>query len=77
MSRYIDKDCIEYGVNTKYNLFALSNHSGAIEFGHYYSDCKIEDQWFEFNDSKVKLDSLNKESSNVYALFFERSESNY
>jgi ubiquitin C-terminal hydrolase len=44
-----------------------------LDFGHYYSQCKLENSWFEFNDSKVKLDSLNKESSNVYALFFEKS----
>ena len=63
-------ECFQF---TKYNLFAISNHSGSLDFGHYYAQCKIENYWYELNDSKVtKLSELQMESSHVYALFYEK-----
>lgn len=41
--------------NTKYTLKGVVVHYGTAEFGHYFSYIKInEDQWLEFNDSKIK-----------------------
>ena len=39
--------------STKYNLFAISNHIGNINSGHYYSQIKINNNWYCFEDSKV------------------------
>jgi ubiquitin C-terminal hydrolase len=63
------------GSSTKYNLFAVSNHVGEINSGHYYSYIKIGKDWFCFEDSKVyKIGyQINMNTSEVYTLFYSRS----
>ena len=55
MSEFIDNEC---GFNREpiYNLFAVINHAGNIDSGHYYSFIKLNGQndWYEFNDSSVR-----------------------
>jgi ubiquitin C-terminal hydrolase len=51
MSDYIikkDGDCI-------YDLYAVVNHSGTLNSGHYTALCYNEprDKWMNFNDSHV------------------------
>ena len=60
-----DKECIYY-------LFAIIEHYGSINSGHYYSLIKIGDKdWFEFNDSKVNnIETIFDTSEYVYALFY-------
>ena len=41
--------------NLIYNCYAICNHRGTLASGHYYAKCKIDGQWFELNDSIVKL----------------------
>lgn len=54
-----------------YSLFGINNHCGSIDFGHYYAKCKINDQWYEFNDSNVSIDkSISTNLSSVYCLFY-------
>ena len=55
LKSYCDNDFFNGEINTKYKLFGISNHSGTIDFGHYYSYTKVGDNWYEFNDSFVKL----------------------
>jgi ubiquitin C-terminal hydrolase len=56
-----------------YELYAISNHSGNENGGHYWSYCKRDDKWFNFNDSVVSEISENKIlSSDNYVLFFQR-----
>ena len=44
------------GVCTKYDLYAITNHMGTLNGGHYTSYGKNPNgQWFNFNDSKVSL----------------------
>jgi ubiquitin carboxyl-terminal hydrolase 7 len=38
-----------------YNLYAIIVHTGSSMSGHYYSYIKLNDQWYEFNDSRVTL----------------------
>ncbi len=57
---------------TRYKLFAISNHIGNINSGHYYSQIKINNNWYCFEDSKVfkigpQIDMNTKE---VYTLFY-------
>lgn len=57
--------------NNIYELYAICNHSGNVSGGHYYSYCKINNEWFNFNDSSVsKIDKII--SSNAYILFFKK-----
>ena len=66
---------ISDGSSTKYNLFAVTNHIGEINTGHYFSYIKIGKNWYCFEDSKVykvgyQIDMKSKE---VYTLFYMRS----
>ena len=38
-----------------YDLYAVSNHYGSLNGGHYTATCKnsIKGQWFYFDDSRV------------------------
>ena len=68
---------ISDGSSTKYDLFAISNHIGEINTGHYYSNIKINNNWYCFEDSKVyKIGSRIEMTSNeVYTLFYTRNNS--
>jgi len=75
IAKYVDKECVEKNQKTKYNLYAISNHTGTLDFGHYYAYCKIENTWYEFNDSYVtNITDIENESNSVYALFYELAE---
>lgn len=66
---------ISDGSSTKYNLFAVTNHIGEINTGHYFSYIKIDKNWYCFEDSKVyKVGyQINMKSNDVYTLFYIRS----
>ncbi len=69
---FIDKDCCG-NYSTKYNLIGIVNHTGNINFGHYYSFINIENEWFEFNDSSCfSFSKLNNSSETDYILIYER-----
>jgi len=53
MAKFCDSDCFDSKQNTKYNLYAVSNHIGSLDMGHYFAYCKIDNSWYEFNDSSV------------------------
>ena len=75
ISKYIDADC-EPDKNFKYKLFAIINHKGDIESGHYYSLIKLnnEEKWYEFNDSNIyKLDDNFYDFDHAYVLFYIKS----
>ena len=57
---------------TKYDLFAISNHIGSINTGHYYSNIKIGQNWYCFEDSKVyKIGpQIEMNKLEVYTLFY-------
>ena len=61
----------------KYNLFAVVNHYGRLEYGHYDAFCLNYDDncWYNFNDSIVKKinkeDEINKiVTKDAYVLFY-------
>ena len=72
MSKFIDKEC--YGSKTvKYNLIGIGNHSGSLSFGHYYAYVKINEKWYEFNDSRCyPLGNIREGSETAYVLFYKR-----
>ncbi len=73
LAKYVDRECCSN--STKYNLYGISNHSGSLDFGHYFAYVKTRDVWYEFNDSYVsKCYSPNNNTSNVYVLFYRRDD---
>ena len=71
---FCDYDFFNGEINTRYRLFGISNHSGTINFGHYYSYTKVGENWYEFNDSFVKQIHLILMSRGAYFFFYERIE---
>ena len=72
MSEYIDNECYKGG-EPLYNLYAVINHYGRIDFGHYFSYIKLNDynSWFNFDDSSVKNIGLKIDNfPYAYALFY-------
>ena len=62
-----------YKNNTKYRLFGTINHIGSINSGHYYAYIRINEIWYEFNDSIVrKVYSMDFNNSSVCAFFYEK-----
>ncbi len=57
-----------------YRLISTVNHSGTLDFGHYYSYIKSDDHWYLANDTRMSnIDEshvLNNPSA--YILFYER-----
>jgi len=63
---------------SQYQLFAVSNHMGGIESGHYIAYAKnVEsDKWFKFDDSfcsEIAEDAI--VTNNAYILFYHRVSS--
>ena len=70
--------------NLKYNLKGVIIHEGNVNYGHYYSYVKINDQWVCFNDMQVEQVSeetviktgkgfSEKKSANCYCLVYLKS----
>ena len=64
-----------------YNLYAISNHRGTINGGHYYTHCLNDNVWIELNDSVVTtitpalVESATRQGL-PYILFYKRHEAN-
>ena len=59
--------------HSKYNLFAIIQHYGTIENGHYTSICKNNGIWYKYDDSKIyEIDIKEAQNSNAYILFYRR-----
>lgn len=61
--------------SARYNLIAVSNHSGTLSSGHYWTTAKnfIDGRWYRFNDSSVTpLDESAIVSRNAYVLVYSR-----
>ena len=59
--------------NTKcdYELYGISNHTGGLHGGHYFSYCKVNGDWYCFNDAGVsKIERNTIITPNAYLLFY-------
>ncbi|XP_048337732.1 ubiquitin carboxyl-terminal hydrolase 8 isoform X2 [Sphaerodactylus townsendi] len=57
----------------RYNLFAVSNHYGGLDGGHYTAYCKnaAKQRWYKFDDHEVSdISSSSVKSSAAYILFY-------
>lgn len=60
-----------------YDLYAVCNHMGSTNGGHYTSSVKVNDHsWFSFNDTNVsKINDENKViTQNAYCLFYRKKK---
>ena len=71
MEKYI---CGPDKKNSKYDLFAVSQHYGGMGGGHYTAVCKnIDGKWYEYDDSSVgRVNSKDICTSAAYVLFYRR-----
>uniref|UniRef100_A0A671URI1 ubiquitinyl hydrolase 1 n=1 Tax=Sparus aurata TaxID=8175 RepID=A0A671URI1_SPAAU len=59
-----------------YDLYAICNHAGTVNMGHYTACCSDENGWCFYNDSSVTPVSENQLQTNqAYVLFYQRSNS--
>ncbi|XP_059495230.1 ubiquitin carboxyl-terminal hydrolase 8 isoform X1 [Stegostoma tigrinum] len=61
----------------RYNLFAVSNHYGGLDGGHYTAYCKnaVKQRWFKFDDQDVsEISPSSVRSSAAYILFYSSLE---
>jgi len=59
-----------------YDLYAVTNHFGSLNGGHYTAYGKnIDGNWYNFNDGSVgDANSERVQSSAAYILFYKRRE---
>ncbi|UYV73789.1 USP2 [Cordylochernes scorpioides] len=52
----INLDLSQFGSTTKYDLYAVVNHFGNRDSGHYLADAKhpISGKWYRYDDKRVK-----------------------
>ena len=58
-----------------YDLYAVSNHYGSLNGGHYTAFCKnpVINKWYEFDDSHVSaVDASSTITKAAYVLFYKR-----
>ena len=56
-----------------YELVGVVCHTGPLSGGHYFSFCKREDQWYEFNDSIIcKVINKSLVTNQQYFLFYSK-----
>jgi ubiquitin C-terminal hydrolase len=73
LTRYTEQTKINY----IYDLYAVCNHSGNLNGGHYYASCKnMDENWYEFNDANVSKfnNTFNLVTSDATILFYQRKK---
>uniref|UniRef100_A0A8D2LS78 Ubiquitin carboxyl-terminal hydrolase 50 n=1 Tax=Varanus komodoensis TaxID=61221 RepID=A0A8D2LS78_VARKO len=59
--------------NPKYNLFAVVNHFGDLDGGHYTAVCKhtLTQSWYNFDDAQItEIPDSSVQTSAAYLLFY-------
>jgi ubiquitin carboxyl-terminal hydrolase 8 len=74
----LEKYCVGYDkFKSKYELYAICNHQGDSNFGHYWAYCKNQNgKWYNYNDTEVSEISeqqiINNSKKTVYCLFYNK-----
>ena len=82
MSKFISPSTLSNNnIPLKYDLFAVANHYGRLDYGHYDAFCLnyIDNNWYNFNDrivTKIKKEEEEKEiiTNNAYVLFYKQQK---
>ncbi|XP_026666636.1 ubiquitin carboxyl-terminal hydrolase 8-like isoform X2 [Ceratina calcarata] len=61
--------------NYSYSLYAMSNHYGTMEGGHYTAFCKnaAQNKWYKYDDqtvTEVTASQVKSQNTNAYLLFY-------
>lgn len=62
--------------NNIYDLYAVCNHHGNMQGGHYTAYCKnpVDGRWFSYDDTKVApMSEASVITADAYILFYQRS----
>lgn len=73
VARSEKKRNVNVNKSTVYNLYAISNHYGSMESGHYTAYCRnnLLGDWYKYDDHTVsRLDKNDVVSSGAYILFY-------
>jgi len=61
--------------NSKYDLYGVIQHFGSLNGGHYTAMCKNQDNWVDYNDSRIDfVKGNNPISQNAYILFYRSND---
>jgi ubiquitin carboxyl-terminal hydrolase 8 len=74
ITQFISKDKNDTN-NYIYDLYAVSQHSGTLEMGHYWASCKnLDGNWYNFNDTNVSKYNTTSTlvTNDAYILFYQR-----
>jgi len=72
MSKYLLSNPSEPQI---YDLYAISNHYGALGGGHYTAYCLQDRNWYKFDDSHVsEISTPSIKTSAAYVLFYQRRQ---
>lgn len=74
ITQFISKDK-EDANNYIYDLYAICQHSGSLDSGHYWASCKnLDGNWYNYNDTNVCKYNTTATliTSDAYILFYQR-----
>ncbi|XP_035723560.1 ubiquitin carboxyl-terminal hydrolase 8-like [Vespa mandarinia] len=65
-----------------YNLYAMSNHYGTMEGGHYTAFCKnsVQNKWYKYDDqtvTEVSPSQVKSQNNSAYLLFYTSLSNTY
>uniref|UniRef100_A0A3B4WC34 ubiquitinyl hydrolase 1 n=1 Tax=Seriola lalandi dorsalis TaxID=1841481 RepID=A0A3B4WC34_SERLL len=61
-----------YGpVDCLYDLYAICNHAGTVNMGHYTACCSDENGWCFYNDSVTPVSENHLQTNQAYVLFYQ------
>ena len=71
----LTKYCIGYDKKKSiFSLVGVCNHIGTLNSGHYYSYCKQNDEWYNFDDTSVsKINQNGIITKHAYCLFYKKN----
>uniref|UniRef100_A0A3Q2XBF5 Ubiquitin carboxyl-terminal hydrolase n=1 Tax=Hippocampus comes TaxID=109280 RepID=A0A3Q2XBF5_HIPCM len=55
-----------------YDLYAICNHVGTVNMGHYTACCSDENGWCYYNDSVSAISETQLQTNQAYVLFYQR-----
>lgn len=71
------KDVIDSEIftgTTQFELIVIVDHLGNIDYGHYYSYIKLDNNWVKFDDIIIEIEEeLDMKSSKVCALLYKKN----
>lgn len=75
LARYFPTRSVDANKNSSFNLYAIINHFGTLESGHYKAAClNFQDQkWYEFDDTKISPafpEMVSRHTASGYILFY-------